>query len=110
MWRIPCLSQKIVVKIDAEIKDLIPGYLENRRAEIIELVRLCEKRDQDAIAKISHKLKGNAGGYGFTELGELAKKLENSAKSAEWKAVNETIEGMRVYLDRIVIEYVEVSS
>ena len=103
------MSQKIVVKIDAEIKDLIPGYLENRKAEIIELEQLCEKHDQESIAKISHKLKGNAGGYGFIELGELAKKLEQSAKSAEWKRVSQAIKDMKLYLDQIEVEYVEVT-
>lgn len=100
-------SQKIVVQVDAEIKELIPGYLENRKNEIHVLESLCFKKDFEAISKIAHKLKGNAAGYGFTGLGELAIQLEKESKKSDAKATHDCIQSMRHYLNHVKIEYVE---
>ncbi|MCM0607211.1 MAG: Hpt domain-containing protein [Xanthomonadaceae bacterium] len=104
------MSQKIVVKVDAEIKELIPGYLENRKKEIAELESYFSKKDFDAIAKIGHKLKGNAAGYGFIELGEIAIRLESASKKSDLNVVKNCIDSIKSYLSSIEIEYVEVAA
>ncbi|PIP90291.1 MAG: hypothetical protein COW01_02475 [Bdellovibrionales bacterium CG12_big_fil_rev_8_21_14_0_65_38_15] len=59
-----------------EIKDLIPGYLENREKEIETLYGFVSDRNLSEINKIGHKLAGNAGSYGLEELGKVGEKLE----------------------------------
>lgn len=59
-----------------EIRELIPGYLENREKEIKTLYDLLSGRNLSEINKIGHKLAGNAGSYGLEELGKIGERLE----------------------------------
>ncbi|MBH48084.1 MAG: hypothetical protein CME71_07925 [Halobacteriovorax sp.] len=64
--------------IPEELLPLIPGYLENRSKELLELRSLVSSNDLEGIKKIGHKLAGNAGSYGLPELGAIGAKLEES--------------------------------
>lgn len=102
------MSQKIVVKVDQELKDLIPTYLENRETELALLRKLAEGQDSKGISVITHKLKGNAAAYGFDWLGEVAAKIESSLKAGQWNDVTKKLDEIEHYLNHIEIEFVEV--
>ena len=38
-------KDQIVVKIDSDLKDLIPGYLQNRRNDIVNIKAALETKD-----------------------------------------------------------------
>lgn len=65
------------------IKSLLPDYLANREVELIRLKELLMQGDLIEIKKIGHKLAGNAGSYGLTELGNLGVNLEEAVKIEE---------------------------
>jgi HPt (histidine-containing phosphotransfer) domain-containing protein len=95
---------RTLIKIPEEVADIAPGYLENRIRDLSTLKDALARKDFDAIARLAHKTKGTAGGYGFAGLSVLAKSLETAAKSENLAESSEVLERMRIYLEEVEIE------
>jgi HPt (histidine-containing phosphotransfer) domain-containing protein len=96
---------EFVVVIDDGLQDLIPGYLENRRQDIVAILSALERADFESIRAIGHKMKGSGGGYGFDMITEIGSYLEAAAKNAVGRDVREQVDRLRDYLDRLKIVY-----
>ena len=70
-------------ELPSEIQELIPAYSENRAIEHQHLLKLLTSGNIEDINRIGHKLAGNAGSYGMSELGEIGERLENSSSLDE---------------------------
>lgn len=96
---IPETSDKLVVHVDADLEDIIPEFLENRRADIVALTEALAGKDFEAIRILGHTLKGVGGGYGFHFVTNLGASLEQAAreKNAEeiGMLVKELADGIR---------------
>lgn len=99
---------KTRVEIDADLQDLVPQFVENRKRDITSLEQLIEKGDLVAVAQLAHKIKGAAAGYGFTELSELAAHLEKSIKDGKESNLADIVKRMRIHFLSIDIQYVEM--
>ena len=62
-WKIS--KDKIVVKIDPDLKELIPGYLLNRRNDIANIRAALETKDFELIQRQGHSMKGLIPGMGL---------------------------------------------
>lgn len=71
-----------------------------------KLVYSIERKDVSTITSIAHKIKGNAGSFGFDEFGRLAQSLEREAKTENFSKMEELINTMKDYLNnsKIVFE------
>ncbi len=94
-----------IVKIDKDLEDLIPGYLENRRRDVISIREALKKNDLDTIRIVGHSMKGSGGGYGFDRITEIGKLIEESAKNMDKEGIIGHIDGLSRYLDHIEIVY-----
>lgn len=94
---------KIVVRVPEELRDIAPSYLESRKRDLGTLKDALTRKDFDFIAKLSHKTKGTAGGYGFDELSVIAKSLEIAAKSQNPADTTTAFEAMQRYLADVEI-------
>lgn len=65
-----------------DLGDLVPMYLEERGADVVQLRVAVEGGHWDTIRSIGHRMKGTAVPYGFPEVEVLGKRLE-AAASAE---------------------------
>lgn len=90
-----------VETIDPIIADLVPGYLEARRAELIELRELVRDCDLEKLAVLGHRLKGSGAGYGFPELTRLGAEIEDSANDQDLGRVAESVRLLARYLDNV---------
>lgn len=93
------------VSIDLELKDLAPGYVENRKKELPGLLALSAAGDLDALRKAGHKLAGSGGGYGFDRLSELGKELETLARAGDLPGAAGCLERLKEYLENLEITY-----
>jgi two-component system, sensor histidine kinase and response regulator len=93
------------ITIDKELEELIPEYLNNRAKEVLELVIAFQKEDYGLIQANGHRLRGSAGSYGFTELSEIGKELEDKAKAMDAATVNFAINQYQLYLKRLKVKY-----
>ena len=98
-------EEKIVVKVDPDLEDLVPGFLENRKADVDKLRKALEKTDFDILTSIGHSIKGVGGGYGFDRMSELGAAIETSAKAGDAENVKEKIEQLDDFLNRVEVEY-----
>ena len=65
------MVEKIEVRIDPDLKDLIPGFLDNRAVDVAKMRDLLQRQDFAQIHLIGHSMKGAGGGYGFDRITEI---------------------------------------
>ena len=51
-------DEKIVVLVDPELADLIPGYLKNRHTDVQSILGALEHGDCETIRVLAHSMKG----------------------------------------------------
>lgn len=65
---------------DPILADLIPGYIDTQRRNLMTLSKALGAMDFATIGEVVHRIRGSAGCYGFRSYGELAAALEIAAK------------------------------
>lgn len=99
------MSSKIIVKADPDLQDLIPSYLEKRKAEISVLREAFSQKDYMTLKNIAHKIKGNAGGYGFDLLGDLGGQLEQASINQNDTDIQDVLNKIAAYLTNVEVVY-----
>lgn len=98
-------GRKIIVHVDAESEDLIPGFLENRRNDIKSMLEALKQGDYETIRILGHSMKGAGGGYGFDAITDIGASLEQSAKDKNPDGVRKLIDKLSTYLDSVEVIY-----
>ena len=97
--------EKIVVPVDADLADLIPGYLQNRRQDVDLILQAVDNQDFETIRVLGHTMKGTGGGYGFDAITEMGQALEEAAKQPDTAAIRSVVSQLEHYLQAIEIVY-----
>lgn len=95
--------EKIVIKVDPEIADLIPGFLQNRRKDIENIISYLKEENFEQIERLGHSMKGSGAGYGFDGISEIGKSIEIAGKGKDVEGIKKGIEDLKDYLGRIEI-------
>jgi len=98
-------EDKIVVNIDIDLEDLIPGFLENRQQDLQKLEQALAEQDFETLGSIGHNLKGVGGGYGFHDMTLIGAAIEKSARENKLEIVNENVIKLSHYLSNVEIVY-----
>lgn len=98
-------DNKIVVTIDSDLEELIPGFLENRANDLKSLKDALVEENYQSIQSIGHSLKGVGGGYGFTGMSEIGAAIEAAAKEQGLEELKGLIESLGEYLDAVEIVF-----
>ena len=101
------MAQKIPISIDADLADLIPGFLENRQRDVAKLKAQAANGDFADARTIGHGMKGSGGGYGFDRISELGARVETAALEADAGAIVDAVAELEDYLARIEIHFVD---
>ena len=99
-------GQKTVVQVDADLEELVPNFLNNRRHDILELQEALSKGDFEAIRVLGHSLKGVGGGYGFDAITDLGAIIETAAQSQNRPEIELTVSQLATFLDCVEVEYI----
>jgi HPt (histidine-containing phosphotransfer) domain-containing protein len=94
---------KILVTVDPDLADLIPGFLGNRRKDITAMQTALEQGDFETVRVLGHSMKGAGGGYGFDAITEIGAALELAAKSKNADAIRLRTADLAAYLDRVEV-------
>jgi HPt (histidine-containing phosphotransfer) domain-containing protein len=100
-------QDKIYVNVDPDIRDLIPGFLENRYNDIQSMRDALAKTDFETIRILGHSMKGAGGGYGFDGITDIGAELERAAKVKDTAEITRGIEELASYLSRVEVVYYE---
>lgn len=98
-------GNKIIVKVDPDLKELIPGFLANRRKDVTTLREALEKGNVAQIQSTGHSLKGVGGGYGFAEMSTIGAEIETAAKTGNLEALRGLLDRYAAYLDRVEVVF-----
>jgi HPt (histidine-containing phosphotransfer) domain-containing protein len=98
-------SEKITVVIDEDLADLIPGYMDNRRADIESIKTALLEEDLETIRIIGHSMKGSGGGYGFDLITEIGANIEDAAKASDTEEIKKQSNALSVYISNIEVVY-----
>ena len=93
--------EPIIVKIDPDIEDLIPGFLENRKADVDKIRQSIEAGNYADIRIIGHSMKGAGGGYGFDAITDIGDLIEKAALVSDDSVIKEQTSVLEDYLSRL---------
>jgi len=96
---------KIIIHADIDLEDLIPGFLKNRRKDIMEIESLLAADDYETIQRLGHSMKGAGGGYGFDEITDIGMHIERAAKENNAAEIRIQMGRLSSYLDCVEVVY-----
>ncbi len=98
-------QEQYEVRIDEDIKDLIPGFLANRSRDVTLLREAVGKADYRRAGRIAHAIKGSGGSYGFGRISELAGEIGAAARNEDRELLAALVEGLADYLANVKVKY-----
>ena len=96
-------DNKTVVKIDAELRHLIPKYFETKRQDILSIADALERADYEFVRITGHSMKGSGGGYGFDRITEIGRYIEQAAVDKDDSRILKGTEMLRRYMEKVEI-------
>ena len=99
----PPSLEKIVVTIDPDLEDLIPGYFDNRREDLQLMLEALNGDDYDKIRLTGHSMKGSGASYGFQEITVIGKKIEQAAIDKNDDLIRQAVRALKYYLDHVEV-------
>ena len=93
------------VKIDPELKELVPSYLERICSQNLVLEEASKCGNFSFIESYAHKLKGIASSYGFPYLSELGQELEVKSQMKMEQEVRDIVLKLIDYVTKVVVTY-----
>ncbi|MBA2594854.1 MAG: Hpt domain-containing protein [Gammaproteobacteria bacterium] len=94
---------RIIARIDADLIHLVPGYIENRRKDVLAILGALGRGDMECVWIIGHSMKGSGGGYGFHTVSEVGAALEQAAEVSDGDAVTAALARLQDYLARVEV-------
>ena len=95
--------EPIVVHVDPDLADLVPGFLERRRADVEKIGAAIEAEEYEEARRLAHSMRGTGGSYGFTRLSELGAAMETAAKASDGGGLAQLLAELEDYLARIEV-------
>lgn len=96
-------NDKNNIYIDAELKDLINGYLERKVKDIEILTDALSAKDFKTLQIKGHSIKGSGGGYGCDQLTTIGAEIEKAAKIQDSDTISIQIKEIKSFLDNVNI-------
>ena len=59
-------GETIVIRVDRDLEDLIPGFINNRRKDAESIADALKRKDYETIRVLGHGMKGAGGGTDST--------------------------------------------
>jgi CheY-like chemotaxis protein/HPt (histidine-containing phosphotransfer) domain-containing protein len=101
----PVSTPPMVVQIDQDLSDLVPGFLARKREDARAVLAAVEHGDAEAIARLGHKMKGEGGSYGLDAVTDLGRELEQAGKDGNFNAARRLGRDLMNFLERLEIVY-----
>jgi PAS domain S-box-containing protein len=98
-------DETILVRANPKLTDLIPGFLQNRRHDVIAMLDALDRGDFETVESLGHGMKGAGGSWGFQGITDVGAALEQAARSANTDASHKWVDELSRYLDRVEVVY-----
>jgi histidine phosphotransfer protein HptB len=99
------MESKVIVEVDEELSDLIPGFLARKHDEANAILDAAQRDDFVVVGHLAHRIKGEGGSYGFDRMSEIGRALEEAAKSRSDVAVTRAANDLLDYLEHLEVRF-----
>jgi HPt (histidine-containing phosphotransfer) domain-containing protein len=86
-----------------EVAGLVPGFLQNRRNEVVVIREALEQGDFKTVAHLAHGMRGAGGSWGFDGISEIGAGMEQAAETADREAALGWLGKLVRYLDEVAV-------
>jgi len=93
------------VTVDPEIAELIPAFLAAMRERAEAIIRAAHEGRADEVKSLAHQIIGPGGSYGFPEVSDWGRGMEQSAQRGNLEETVKTAGELRKYLSTVEIVY-----
>ncbi len=97
---------RFILEVSAELEELMPKFLANRRRDVEELVVELAKGDFERIRQLGHGIKGAGGTYGSSVISQVGERIELAAIDQSVDGIDAEIRALRDYLERVELIFV----
>ncbi len=98
-------SERIIVHVDVEFEDLLPGFLKDWKEETRSMREALEKNDYETIHKLGHDMKGIGGSCGLDVITDMGRGLAEAAKAKDLVVIRNNLDTLSCYLERVAFMY-----
>ncbi len=98
-------NESNTIHVSAELKELVPGFLQNRLDDVKAMLTALGNGDYDTIRILGHSMKGTGGGYGFDVISNIGRSLEERAKEGNSAEIEKNINELSSYLEKIIVVF-----
>jgi len=94
-----------LVTVPRDLEDLIPVFMSNRKKELDALRIALAAADFEQLRQLGHRMKGVGNSYGFAQVSDFGKHVEDGARSGDRALLESTIVRYTEFLSRVQITY-----
>ena len=94
-----------LVTVPKDLEDLIPVFMSNRKKELDALRVALAAADFEQLRQLGHRMKGVGNSYGFAQVSEIGKHVEDGARSGDRALLESTIVRYTEFLSKVQITY-----
>lgn len=98
---------KYQIVVESMLESIMPIFLKSISDDLVKLQAAIAANDFAALQALGHKIKGSAGGYGFDQLGAMAKEMEFAAKDQKIEICQEQLNMMIDFMGNYEITYLD---
>ena len=98
-------SGRVIVYIDPDLEEIVPGFLENRRNDAAALVTAIQGNDLRTVRLLGHRMRGDGGGYGFEEISRIGEALEQAALREDREVMKQQTTALANFLAQVEVVY-----
>jgi CheY-like chemotaxis protein/HPt (histidine-containing phosphotransfer) domain-containing protein len=95
----------IEIHVTAQLRAIMPGYLDRQRSGVRTLRDALEAADYDTIGTLGHRMKGSGAGYGLEWITKIGAAIEHAAAQKDQASIHEQVEALEDLLRRVAIVY-----
>jgi HPt (histidine-containing phosphotransfer) domain-containing protein len=93
------------VTVQKDLEDLIPVFMSNRKKELDTLRVALAAADFEQLRQLGHRMKGVGNSYGFAQVSEIGKDVEDGARSGDRSLLESAIAQYGEFLSKVQIAY-----
>jgi HPt (histidine-containing phosphotransfer) domain-containing protein len=94
-------AERIRLSVEPELKELVPGFLANRRKDIEAIGRALHSDNLEAIRVVGHNIRCFSRVYGFDDLTALGEEIQQAAIDQSRLRIAHAQKQLADYLARI---------
>ena len=96
------MPEKIQLNVEPALRELVPGFLANRKKDIELIGRALNSGNLEAIRVVGHNIRCFSRVYGFDELTALGEEIHQAATEASTLRIAHAQAQLADYLNRVV--------